>query len=465
MARTTNDLVSIADVARWKMRRDFELSTMATDAPWVQGWAEKLRHVVRVEGRQPDEVSIEPGAVSDPVKTDRQLEDMTAECSRLASLVKASSKQKVRICCEAAQLGAITTLISLAAEHSLNLEIIADHPTGKALIQSVPPSFDFIVATVAPTILEASSEFSRHYQVLRILHKEELRFLRKRHNEKTSGQQSVATERDHRMLTSPPIYVVRNTSGHASVLGGNHPLRYLDEGHQLINYAITLPKNAWIAVWEPVASWLLSRQEFGLEPTGETDLHPIALFSNWQFEESKTAQDIRGRFNDLFWLQWSTLIRHPDQGWNYLSHAIPEGFCKQFGDHFDRLTFADYDKYAIGKHRLTASRYEVETKPKAVHSEDYTFVNWFGTKYTFAIGVQSQVVEVLWKEWKATGLGLHQQTIRNRVDAENDNFKMTNAFRNHSAMGKMIKMRGDGRYQLCEPDADGKERKNVSKKS
>lgn len=468
MARTTNELVSITDVAQWKMRRDFELSTMATDALWVQGWMEKLRHVVIVEGRRPEEVSIEPGAVSDPINKGRPSEQLTVACSQFTSLVSTSLNRELRIGCEAAQLGAIATLLSLAKEHSLNLEVTADHPTGKALTRSLMPDgsqrFDFIIATVAPTILEASSDFARHYQVLRIPHKEELLFLRKRDDKNTLTQRDVTTERLRRTIKSLPIYVVRNTSGHASVLGGSHPLRYLDEGHQLINCAITLPENAWIAVWEPIASWLLSKDKYRLEPIGETDLHPIALYSSRNFEENKTSQELRKQFNDIFWLQWSQLLGNPDSGWNYLLHNIPEGFRKQFGDFFNRQEFTDYDQYATCKYRVLSQPHEVE-RSKAVHNEDYTMVNWFGTEYTFALGVQSQVVEVLWKEWENTGLGLHQQTIRNHVDAEKDNFKITTAFRGHPAMRKMIQKRGDGRYQLCEPDADGKERKTFSKKS
>ena len=123
-------------------------------------------------------------------------------------------------------------------------------------------------------------------------------------------------------------------------------------------------------------------------------------------------------------------MRNPDSGWNYLLHNIPEGFRKQFGDFFNRQEFTDYDQYATGKYRVLSQPHEVEWS-KAVHNADYTMVNWFGTEYTFALGVQSQVVEVLWKEWENTGLGLHQQTIREHVDAEKDNFKMTTAFRNN----------------------------------
>jgi hypothetical protein len=86
--------------------------------------------------------------------------------------------------------------------------------------------------------------------------------------------------------------------------------------------------------------------------------------------------------------------------------------------------------------------------PKPTHSADFAFVDWYGTPYTFALGVQSSAVQTLWAEWETTGLGLHQDTIRNAIDAERDSFRMDNAFRNHPAFGTMIRRCGDGRYRL-----------------
>jgi hypothetical protein len=88
------------------------------------------------------------------------------------------------------------------------------------------------------------------------------------------------------------------------------------------------------------------------------------------------------------------------------------------------------------------------TGPKATHSADFTFVNWYGTEYTFALGVQTSAVKALWDEWEKTGLGLHQDTIRNAVDPERDSFRMDKAFRNHRAFGTMIQSTGDGKYKL-----------------
>jgi hypothetical protein len=88
----------------------------------------------------------------------------------------------------------------------------------------------------------------------------------------------------------------------------------------------------------------------------------------------------------------------------------------------------------------------------AVHNADFTMVKWFGTEYHFALGVQSSAVRALWAEWEQTGLGLHQETIREAIDAERDNFRMDTPFRNHPAWGTMIRRCGDGRYRLAPPD-------------
>jgi len=96
------------------------------------------------------------------------------------------------------------------------------------------------------------------------------------------------------------------------------------------------------------------------------------------------------------------------------------------------------------------------TEPKPIHSADFTFVRWFGTEYTFALGVQSQAVQALWNEWEKSGLGLHQETIRDAVDPErptNSAFRMDKVFRDNRALGTMIQKVGDGKYKLAQPNA------------
>jgi hypothetical protein len=86
-----------------------------------------------------------------------------------------------------------------------------------------------------------------------------------------------------------------------------------------------------------------------------------------------------------------------------------------------------------------------------IHNADFTMVNWFGREYSFALEVQAPVVEALWEEWERSGLGLHQQTIREAIDKERDTFRMDTAFRKHPAFGTMIQRCGDGRYRLVPP--------------
>jgi hypothetical protein len=90
-------------------------------------------------------------------------------------------------------------------------------------------------------------------------------------------------------------------------------------------------------------------------------------------------------------------------------------------------------------------------EPEKKHSADFTCVNWYGTEYTFALGVQASAVEALWHEWEMSGLGVHQSTIGLAMDAEHDNFRLDKTFRNHPAFGTMIQSIGDGKYKLNPP--------------
>jgi hypothetical protein len=103
---------------------------------------------------------------------------------------------------------------------------------------------------------------------------------------------------------------------------------------------------------------------------------------------------------------------------------------------------------AVRLHREVRDR---ESAGKAIHNADFTMVDWFGTEYLFALGVQSSAVRALWAEWEQSGLGLHQDTIREAIDTERDHFRMDTAFRNHPALGTMIQRCGDGRYKLARP--------------
>lgn len=103
--------------------------------------------------------------------------------------------------------------------------------------------------------------------------------------------------------------------------------------------------------------------------------------------------------------------------------------------------------------------------PNAVHNADFTMVKWYGNEYQFSLGVQSAAVRALWEEWEKTGLGLHQDTIRNAIDSECESFRMDAAFRVHPAFRTMIQQCGDGKYKLAPPTNGKAEASAEGKKS
>lgn len=111
------------------------------------------------------------------------------------------------------------------------------------------------------------------------------------------------------------------------------------------------------------------------------------------------------------------------------------------------------DMFARMRERRPAVIEKLRRQNQPAHSADFTAVKWFGMEYNFAIGVQSAAVRLLWEEWERTGLGLHQETIREKIDPERDrgSFRMDAAFRNHPALGTMIQPCGKGRYRLARP--------------
>ena len=117
------------------------------------------------------------------------------------------------------------------------------------------------------------------------------------------------------------------------------------------------------------------------------------------------------------------------------------GDIERCRDELFRMMESEARLVALARNSILAS--------EATHNDDFTMVNWFGTAFTFALGVQSEVVKVLWKQWEANGMGLNQQTIGNAVDSEKDNFRIANVFRSHPAIGTMIHTTGKGIYLLA----------------
>lgn len=84
------------------------------------------------------------------------------------------------------------------------------------------------------------------------------------------------------------------------------------------------------------------------------------------------------------------------------------------------------------------------------HSEDYSSVIWHGQRYTFN-STQALCIKLLWIEWEKGGLGLREKTIGEKIESENDNYRLSHTFRNHKALGEMIYAVGDGGYRLGKP--------------
>lgn len=89
------------------------------------------------------------------------------------------------------------------------------------------------------------------------------------------------------------------------------------------------------------------------------------------------------------------------------------------------------------------------------HADDFLWVNWFGTRYTFSKGHQSICVRELWKEWekagKGDGCGLSEKTLGVKCESSSDQFRVSQTFRGHPAYGTMIRASSKGTFALFSP--------------
>lgn len=96
------------------------------------------------------------------------------------------------------------------------------------------------------------------------------------------------------------------------------------------------------------------------------------------------------------------------------------------------------------------------------HSPDFASVNWYGTRYMFSKGNQSEAVRALWEAWENGGHALKQETIAERIGSSgSSNFRLDHTFRKrsgdgkyetHPAWGTMIVSEGKGCHRLAEPE-------------
>lgn len=94
------------------------------------------------------------------------------------------------------------------------------------------------------------------------------------------------------------------------------------------------------------------------------------------------------------------------------------------------------------------------------HSEDFTSVNWYGTRYAFTKGSQAESIRVLWTAWENGGHSLAQETIGSKIGSNATNFELAKVFRRrrasggyepHPAWGTMIQQDTKGSYRLVSP--------------
>jgi len=89
------------------------------------------------------------------------------------------------------------------------------------------------------------------------------------------------------------------------------------------------------------------------------------------------------------------------------------------------------------------------------HADDFTWVIWYGQKYTFAKGHQAQALRELWRSWEASGkndgCGLSEKTIGERCGSSATNFRLTHTFRGHPALNTMIRACKKGTFALFSP--------------
>lgn len=99
---------------------------------------------------------------------------------------------------------------------------------------------------------------------------------------------------------------------------------------------------------------------------------------------------------------------------------------------------------------------------RPTHSPDFTSVDWYGARYTFAKGNQARSVQALWEAWEAGGHSLTQETIGDRIRSAADRFELRTTFRRrkeeggyepHPAWGTMIQKDGKGCYRLVSPES------------
>ena len=175
------------------------------------------------------------------------------------------------------------------------------------------------------------------------------------------------------------------------------------------------------------------------------------------FNAKNPLQKIDSRFHRVF--DGQNLIRLMEPRINLIEIAIGvlRRAIRGAGEAKEGGTEAGTGKKA-GKRGIPVEEANVKVRPEETsHSEDFTSVCWYGTRYQFAKGQQAEAVKLLWTEWKKGRHSLSEQTIREKVDSSADRFRLAKVFRTrdgkpHPAFGTMIKSVSKGTFALVPPE-------------
>jgi hypothetical protein len=358
----------------------------------------------------------------------------------------AIKQRKFSVCVEVTQIGALLALWRsediLRELQTANMEFY-DFSTGNDLVFNVSARDkatlpQFIVATCAPCCF--NHRFSQIYNLVHPLYLEKQFVL-----QKTKAQFERSPRRMIVFQNSTAQIEWRWIEKYRKLPQELLPFRSYAEFpvykfQMLFEQIRRMQRDDAIILWKPTIFPLLAQEEVLQKVFSQSEAifySPIGLYCRKDVDEN-----LRREFIQLFFAVWNSL----ENEWStdraevikYLKGRLQLALGKAVISEFSLATWG-------------AGNPDARSPQRAVHNPDFTMVSWFGTTYTFARGLQADVVRVLWDEWGRTGLGLHQETIHERVDENRESFKMTNIFRNHYAFGKMIQKLGDGLYSLCPP--------------
>jgi hypothetical protein len=88
--------------------------------------------------------------------------------------------------------------------------------------------------------------------------------------------------------------------------------------------------------------------------------------------------------------------------------------------------------------------------PGITHADDFTWIKVGPKRYDFRKGHQAKTVEKLFEEWSkgGDGAGLSEDHIRQRIDSRAAFFRVRMTFRNHEALGTILRSERRGQFAL-----------------